>query len=421
MAHTHMQTQTNGKKRILILTADAGFGHRSAAKAITEALQEMHPQDCEIETVNPLNDERVPRPLRKSGEDYDRLVRVMPGLYKLEYDMADSAATSAMVNSALSVILFEVMNDLVKQYQPHAIVTPYPLYQAPLAAVFALTQRDIPLLTVVTDLAPVHRLWFHKAADLCMVSMPAVREQAIEAGLPPENVAVTGIPVRPGLTKNRVEKSVARAQLGWLPDRTTLLAVGSKRVKNLPGILQALNHSALPLQMAVVTGGDEGLYNQLKELEWHLPVHVYNFVEDMSSMMHAADFVMCKAGGLIVTESLACGLPILLTDAIEGQETSNAHYVVAGGAGEMAVTPLEGLQTVYHWLANEGEVLRVMSQNAQMLGFPNSAYDAASLIWEAAQLGAGIKTDRRFIDFIDRFIQRLQRENLAQSPPSRHL
>ena len=28
------------KKRILILTADAGFGHRSAANAIQEALEE---------------------------------------------------------------------------------------------------------------------------------------------------------------------------------------------------------------------------------------------------------------------------------------------------------------------------------------------------------------------------------------------
>ena len=29
-------------KHVLILTADAGFGHRSAANAIAEALQETH-------------------------------------------------------------------------------------------------------------------------------------------------------------------------------------------------------------------------------------------------------------------------------------------------------------------------------------------------------------------------------------------
>jgi 1,2-diacylglycerol 3-beta-galactosyltransferase len=44
----------------------------------------------------------------------------------------------------------------------------------------------------------------------------------------------------------------------------------------------------------------------------------------MPTMMRAADAIICKAGGLTVTESLACGLPLLLTDVIPGQETGNA-------------------------------------------------------------------------------------------------
>jgi ATP-dependent Lon protease len=36
------------KKRILILTADAGFGHRSAANAICEALEEKYPERVSV-------------------------------------------------------------------------------------------------------------------------------------------------------------------------------------------------------------------------------------------------------------------------------------------------------------------------------------------------------------------------------------
>ena len=41
-------------KQILILTADAGFGHRSAANAVAAALRETYGDVCAVEIVNPL-------------------------------------------------------------------------------------------------------------------------------------------------------------------------------------------------------------------------------------------------------------------------------------------------------------------------------------------------------------------------------
>ncbi|MBK7456178.1 MAG: hypothetical protein IPJ46_21400 [Anaerolineales bacterium] len=40
-------------KRILVLIADYGYGHHSAAIAISEALQETHGEDCVVEIVTP--------------------------------------------------------------------------------------------------------------------------------------------------------------------------------------------------------------------------------------------------------------------------------------------------------------------------------------------------------------------------------
>jgi UDP-N-acetylglucosamine:LPS N-acetylglucosamine transferase len=210
-------------------------------------------------------------------------------------------------------------------------------------------------------------------------------DQAIECGLSPDKVEVTGIPIHPDLTHEKREPAAVRTELGWVPDLTTVLAVGSKRVKHLPGLLRALNHSGLPLQLAIVAGGDDALYHQLQDSEWHIPAHVYNFVENMPTLMHAADCVICKAGGLIITESLACGLPILLTDYIEGQETSNVRYVVDGGAGDLVDNPLDGLETVYHWLAHESELLAQRSQNARVLSCPQAAYDVAKFVGAAVQ------------------------------------
>jgi 1,2-diacylglycerol 3-beta-galactosyltransferase len=67
-------------KQILILTADYGYGHRSAANAIAEALQATYGQDCHVEIVNPLDDPGAPTFLRDDQKNYDRLVREMPDL-----------------------------------------------------------------------------------------------------------------------------------------------------------------------------------------------------------------------------------------------------------------------------------------------------------------------------------------------------
>ncbi len=69
--------------------------------------------------------------------------------------------------------------------------------------------------------------------------------------------------------------------------------------------------------------------------------------------MHAADAIICKAGGLIVTESLACGLPLLLVDILPGQEAGNAEMILQGGAGDIATTTMEVLETLSHWMIND--------------------------------------------------------------------
>jgi 1,2-diacylglycerol 3-beta-galactosyltransferase len=261
------------------------------------------------------------------------------------------------------------------------------MYHAPLKAVYTVSKRHIPLLAVVTDLGSVLRIWYHDVADLYLVATEAVRAQALSYGLPPQRVRITGIPVHPDMICEDRSPAAVRAELGWDPDRTTLLAVGSKRVTNLYDALRALNHAGMPLQLALVAGGDDELYQRLLETTWHVPATVQNFVDNMPTLMRAADCILCKAGGMIVSEALACGLPLLLVDALPGQEAGNAEHVVKGGAGELVRDPLALLETLHHWLANGGALLAQRAENARRLGQPRAAYVIADLVWEAARRG----------------------------------
>ncbi len=372
-------------KRILILTADYGYGHHSAANAVSEALKEIHGPECLVEIVNPLDDKRAPVFLRKDQANYDRIIREMPELYRLGYQVSDQTVPTNLLESAATLLLFNVLRETIRKHQPDAIVCTYPLYPAILSVIFNIEKHAIPMLIVVTDLATVHRMWFNPSVDLCLVPTQTVYDLAIDAGLPPEKIKITGIPVHPALAKGTQDQASLRVDLGWRSDLFTVLAVGSKRVENLYDSLRVLNHSGLPLQLALVAGGDNKLFKRLEETEWHVEAHLYNFVTDMATLMRASDCVLGKAGGLTVTESLACGLPLILVNVIPGQETGNADYVISGKAGDLARDPIEVLEVMSHWMEKGKGLYNQRVQNARRLGYPQAASDVAELAWAMAK------------------------------------
>lgn len=372
---------SNHKKNVLILTADAGFGHRSAANAIAAALDDQYKHQCQVEILNPLEDRRTPFFLRDSQSDYDRLVRNMPELYRFGYDASDYSVTSAIVESALTLMLYEVMRDAIRQYKPDVIVSTYPLYQSPIEAVFTMMNREVPLLTVVTDLATVHRIWFNRTVEACLVPTEIVRGLALQYGLDEQQVIVTGIPVSPQLAVDQRCAAEIREELGWRTDLTTVLAVGSKRVDRLLDTLNVLNHFGQPLQLAVVAGHDRNLYYELKQMEWHQPVHLYEYAGNVPMMMRAADCLVCKAGGLIITEALAVGCPMMLVDVLPGQETGNAEYVIGNEAGDLARSDIEVLEVFSHWMMDGQRTLKARAAAASALGRPRAAYDVADLVY----------------------------------------
>jgi 1,2-diacylglycerol 3-beta-galactosyltransferase len=383
------------RKRVLILTVDAGFGHRSAANAVAAAFEDAYGEVCVVEVVNPLNEKNAPALLRGSQKEYDTFVRRMPDFYKLNYQFSDTQVPAVVIENALLALMFPTIRSLIKRFEPSVILTTHVYYIASLNAYITLRKRDIPSLTVVTDLTDVHRLWFHQGADLCLLPTQEAYQQALASGIPPERAQVTGIPVNPAFANETRSKDELRRALGWKPGLTTALVVGSKRVRNLMNALHLFNHSGLPLQFVLVAGGDDKLFDQFKATQWHAPAYIYNYVTNMPQLMRAADLVIGKAGGLSVSESLACGLPLLMVDVTPGQEEGNAAYVVRNGAGEHANQPVEGLEILCHWLEHDQQLLQERAANACALGHPCSAYTIADLAWQAAEHGRAKPTPRQ--------------------------
>ncbi len=381
-------------KNFLVLTADAGFGHRSAANALAAALKLRYADRCNVSIYNPLDEKTVPAFLRETQTDYDKLVRKMPDFYKLNYQISGAPLPNAALESAFTVLLFSAIRSVFKKFQPDVILTTHPFYLAPLNAYITLRKLPVPFITVITDLTNIHRVWFNQGTDYCLLPTEEAYHEALENGMTPDILRVTGIPVNPLFATEKRTKAEIRAELGWDQNVITALVAGSARVKNLMSFLHVLNHSGLPFQFVLVAGGDDRLYQEYQSMDWHRKAYIYNYVDRMPLFMRAADFIIGKAGGLTVTESLACGLPYLLVDVTPGQEIGNAKYLVQHGAGELANKPVDALEILFHWLERDHRLLNERARCAAELGKPNSAAHAAELAWQAAEKGRTVPSSR---------------------------
>ena len=369
------------KIRVLILTADAGMGHRSAAEAIKKALEIQYGDQFDILINNPLNHPKVPSIIHDSQSDYDLIVKKLPELYKLGYKMSDATLPVTLMEGGFTMLLLSVFRAILKDTSPDLIILTYPIYQAPLRFIQQSSKKKVPIMTVITDLVTVHQVWFNTGVTCCTIPTESVRQRALKAGLSKEQVIQTGIPVDPEIMALKHKgKSELREELGWEKEPTTLLVLGSPRIPSLTDIIQTLNYSGHDIQFALVTGGSDTLKDEFKATDWQHPAILYDFVNFVPKLMRAADIILCKAGGLVVSESLASGLPLILVHAIPGQEKGNVDFVVENGAGQLCLTPFEVLKTLAEWLKNDRATLRIVANRAEELG----CADAAQKITEEA-------------------------------------
>ncbi len=380
-------------KKALILTADAGFGHRAAANAIADALKRYPNPPIEPKIVNLLDDPATPQWLRGTQADFDKIVREAPGFYEAAYGQSDKPGPTTIAHLGLAAILYNPLSKTIREVQPDVIISTYPLYSGPIYAWYVrneslvrtkdgeqrlgtpLRKKHLPSINVITDLYSVHTIWFSFSPDRTCVSTDKVRMDAIQFGCRPDHVVCTGIPVRPDLTEISTQKSDLRAKYGLDASLPLLLAVGSKRVTSMMECLNTVNHAGFPIQIVMAAGGDNDLYDRMIKNQWHVPVKIYNFCNFLSELMLASDFILTKAGGLITSESLAAGLPMLLTDVLPGQEEGNARVVEENDAGRVIHSQTDLLQLLCHMLIDDGHRLKQMQKNAMRIGKPQAARD----------------------------------------------
>jgi 1,2-diacylglycerol 3-beta-galactosyltransferase len=371
--------------RVLILTADYGRGHRSAAQALAAAFAQCYRGSVQATVINPLRQPGSSSLPRYAERWYRTVLHATPWLYDLLYRLADRPSVSRWLARGTLGILHDTIRATLLAHPAEVVIGVFPGYTAAVARLYQGSPYRPGLLTVVTDLGPPHQLWFAATDDYCLVATQTAYDHALGSGMDPRRVRVTGVPIHPAFGVASTYCDAVPAGSATCP--TILLLGGGAGVGQLERVAIALDRACLSLRLVVVAGTNTVLEHRLRRHPWRGHVRIYGFVPLLADLIHAADIVVTRAGGLTISEALALGKPILIHGRCPGQEQGNLAYVCLHGAGLHTPTPDALLAAVRRWIENPAERQRYAAM-AQRLGRPTAAREIARLAWE---LSAGTR------------------------------
>jgi len=366
-------------QRILILMSDTGGGHRASAQALKAGFDELHPNRFTIEIIDFITD-YLPWPFNQMPKAYPFLSNDAPWLWKLLY----GGQTHALSNSLAQIgsrMLVGSVNRVLAEHKPDLIISVHPLMQLVCMLAMAKRAQRIPFVTVVTDLTTAHPLWFHREVDAVYVASENTQEMALKAGVDPQRIHLLGLPIRPAFARPPRPKADLRAELGMALDLPAVLLIGGGEgigpVEEIAALCDAsLSATGRPIgQIVVIAGRNKAMQERLLARKWATPARINGFVDNMPDWMNACDCIVTKAGPGTIAEALICGLPIVLSGFIPGQEEGNVPYVVDHGVGLYEESPPAIANIVARWFGPERAHLRAMSARARALGHPHATFD----------------------------------------------
>lgn len=353
---------------VLIVSASIGSGHTQAANAVKAELERQHP-DIRVAVVDFLEGDNFSLNTFIK-ETYLKMIDVFPDMYDLLYRWSQASHNGTTVRNLMSWILKKRILRLIDRHRPDLIVFTHPF---PCGAACHLKRKEmltIPLAGVITDYA-VHRLWLYNEVDSYFVAVPDLKENLIQQGIAAEKIHITGIPISSSFGEVGAAPRTVKANDG---PATILIMGGGQGLGAVVEVLTELDKIEGQYRFVVVAGRNAGLRKDLQLLSRSLkhPVQVIGYTRRIPELMADADLLVTKPGALTCSEALAAGLPMVLVNAIPGQEEENARHLAQNGAAIWAEEKSQLNRTVQQLLANP-LLLQAMREQAQRMGRPDAA------------------------------------------------
>jgi len=371
-------------KKILIVYATAGIGHKKAALAVKAALDEVAPSGYEVTVIDALD--------YTNGffkwtylKAYLTMVNKMPTIWGLMYYLTDNKCVDVVV-SVLRRINNHLNSGPFRRYlienRPDVIISTHFFASEVVSDMKKSGTIASKLITVVTDYR-LHSWWVADPTDVYVVGGDGAREDLSGWNVEPSRIMVLGIPVEPVFSRPS-GRSAALAKASLKDGLFTVLTIGGGfGIGPIEKIVRITDSMPVTAQIIAICGHNDSLVKRMEEMKSSLkdPLTVLGFVDNVYEYMEVSDVLISKSGGITSTESMAKGLPMIVISPIIGQETRNSDFLTSQGAA-IRIDSIDGLKAVLEDLASHPERLKAMRDAIARISKPRACYDVAKLALE---------------------------------------
>lgn len=368
--------------RILILTASTGGGHKRAAAALKDTIEKNSPN-----TVVNVTDG-----IEYCGRFYNRLIcngylvlaTKTPKIYGKVYNISDNDTKLNALCNQINSREGRKLISLFITFKPDVVISCHPFVTTMLGRLKKDNFIDLPVISLITDFE-VHRTYISPYIDSYITSNYEMVREIKKLKISDScKVLPYGIPIFDKFY-NSLDKHSFASVIGFDQSKPTLLLMaGSFGVTSVLKFYTALMETQMDCQCIVITGRNKKLYDAFEKYladktKPQKKTKLLYFVDNVEDYMHYADLIITKPGGLTVTESLACKLPMAIYSAFPGQEKENADFLEKHNVAiTLNKNPKLGATQIVN-LINSPQELKAMKNCCENVCIRNSAYNILKL------------------------------------------
>jgi len=317
---------------------DAGGGHRAAATALAEVIQQQRrPWDIEFLCIQDML------------ESID-IVRKSVGIpfqdvYNIMLRRGWTLGTAQMVPVMhLAIRLFhraevQVLTRHWAAHRPDMVVSLIPHYNRALKQALDEAWPGTPFVTLMTDIADYPpNFWIEPTDQHVICGSERAVEQARGLGLPESRIARTsGMIVHPRFYERpKLNRAAERVRLGLEPGIPAgIVLFGGEGSMEAVRIAKVLSGAGTPVQLILLCGRNLQALEALRARPRSIPMHVEGFTRQIPHLMALADFFIGKPGPGSISEALVMGLPVIVEKNAWtlAHERYNADWIEEQGVG----------------------------------------------------------------------------------------
>lgn len=370
--------------KLLIITAPLGNGHNAVADAVAHSFTHSYPEaQCRVldmyEYISPNLKKATASGYFLSMKTLSKLHGMASGLIDLQNEKEFNEYTPGRLANEF---LASGLRHAIDRFEPDCIVC---------TMVFAAQVVDLlkergavtcPCFGIITDYT-VQNYWSDvENFEYIVAPSEYLEPQFLRRGISFDRVLPIGIPIHDAFCQTQ-ESIAARRKLGLDESRPAVLVMsGGMGFGNIYENVEAIDAVPLDVQILVICGKNEKLYQKISSMQTTKPLTVYGFVDNVDEIMDACDCLLTKPGGITTSESLAKQLPMLMIDPLPGVEDRNVEFLQANGAA-IYITKTFQIADALHLLFRCPGRLDRLKESIRSIAKPHAAADLCQHIVQA--------------------------------------